>query len=144
MHSHLKPGVGHLEQVEIDLTPRCDDGTLPNPSNWRDWYNYLTDATQRNLRPIAWDHNTPRIIQDMGFVDVRVQRLRLPVGEWSHFPGEIDIGRYWRACLDEAIEPLSLAVFRRQFDWPIESIREYIKCVRAIVCDYRIHAYNDL
>ena len=144
LFSHLKPGVGHLEQVEIDFEPRCDDGTLPNPSPWRDWYHrYLTDATARVYRPIAYDHNTPQILRSLGFVDVQTQKIKLPVGEWH--PGKIDLGRFWRVGLSEALEPLSLKVFTGPtWKWPLHDVKRYIAEVHAMVNRADIHAYNDL
>lgn len=140
----MKPGVGHLEQVEIDFEPRCDDGTLPDPSPWRDWYHkYLVDATNRIHHPIAYDHNTPQILRDNGFVDVEISKIKLPVGEWS--PRDIDVGRWYRTGLCEAIEPLSLAVFTRPgWSWPLQDVKRYINDIDAMVRRADIHAYNDL
>ena len=141
--SHLRPGVGHVEQIEIDLEPRCDDGTLPAVCAWRDWYRYLTDATQRMLRPIAYDHDTPSRLQRAGFVDVRHEVLRLPVGEWLN--GHTAKGRWYRLVLSDALESLSLAPFTRQpYCWPIQDVKRYIREVYTFVNRADIHAYNEM
>ncbi|KAL2056678.1 hypothetical protein ABVK25_003072 [Lepraria finkii] len=141
---HLKPGTGHLEQVEIDLEPRCDDGTLGLNSSYRAWYHrYLTDATDRAHRPIAYLHQTPNLLRDMGFVDVEVERIQLPIGEWSR--DNVDLGRWYRLGICEALEALSLAPFTRpQFSWPVDDAKRYVKEVQGILRRADIHAYNFL
>lgn len=141
--SHLKPGVGHIEQVEIDFEPRCDDGTLPLDSEWRVWYHrYLTDATDRRDRPIAYDHNTPQLLRENGFVDVQRIKLKIPVGEWSR--GHWALGRMMRVCLGETLEALSMAPFTRTFIWDHPTVKRYCEDVNKVVQDADIHAYNDL
>ena len=145
MFSHLKPGVGHLEQIDFDFEPRCDDGTLLENSIWKEWYNrYLTEATTYHSRPIAYNHNTQQILEALGFVDVHVQKIQVPVGEWS--PGKIDMGRYYRVALSDSVEPMSLAVFTREdkWNWPVDAAKFHLNGVRGMVNDARIHAYNNL
>lgn len=143
INSHLRPGVGHLEQVEIDFEPRCDDGSLPERSVWRDWYLHLTDATDRLNRPIAYNHNTEQVLRDSGFVDVTTLRISIPIGEWR--PGRITLGRWMRVALAEAVEPLSLAVLTRPFySWPAQDVKEYCREVSQTVNCAEYHAYHNL
>lgn len=129
--------------MEIDYEPRCDDGSLPTSSIWRDWYNrYLTDATERRDRPIAYNHNTPQILRDNGFVDVEQTKIKIPVGEWVR--GKIALGRWYRLALGWSLLPLSLAPLTRCFHWKEGDVKQLCEGVDKVVRDAEIHAYNDL
>ena len=130
--------------MEIDLEPRCDDGSLEERSAYRDWYHkYLTDATDRNSRPIQYNHGTVQELKNLGFTEVREECIKLPIGEWDR--DAIDLGRWYRLGIVESIEPLSLAPFTRPaFNWPVEDARRFIKEVKEILRRADIHAYNYL
>ena len=91
---HLKPGAGWIEQVEIDLEPRCDDGTLQRDSFLVQWYNYLADATYRAERPIGYQHNTRQMLQAAGFIDIQETIVRAPLNGWPSDPHQKSIGRW--------------------------------------------------
>ena len=68
----------------------------------------------------------------MGFVDVEVERIQLPIGEWSR--DNVDLGRWYRLGICEALEALSLAPFTRpQFSWPVDDAKRYVKEVQGIL-----------
>ena len=144
MSSHLRPGVGHIEQLEIDMQPRCDDGTLPPVCLWRDWYRYLVDAHQRMGRPIATDHATrQKHLLEAGFVDVQHQVIKIPIGEW--IPGQWEIGRWMRVGITDSLEPLSLAAFTRPaYSWPVSHVIRYCGEVATKVNKASIHAYHEM
>ena len=140
---HLKPG-GYVEQVEIDLQPRCDDGSLEANSIYRLWYHrYLSDATNRHSRPIEYNPQTPHLLSARGFTEIAEKSIKLPIGEWSR--DQIDLGRWYRLGIVESVEPLSLAAFTRPaFNWHVDDARRLIKDVRDVLLRADIHAYNVL
>ncbi|MCJ1380625.1 Secondary metabolism regulator lae1 [Xylographa soralifera] len=140
---HLKPGLGHLEQVEIDLKPRCDDGTLPERPIMQ-WYNYLEDATLRGSKPIAYLPATRQTLQIQGFVDIEETIIRLPVNSWPTDPHERDIGRWYNLGLCEGLEAISLGPFTRVYQWPAEDVRKLVGEVKTAICNKKYHVYNNL
>jgi len=125
------------------LEPRCDDGSLPSDSQYNHWYHkYLIDATARAHRPIAFRHDTRHLLERAGFVDIQISKTRLPIGEWA--PNQIDLGRWYRLGITEALEALSLAPFCRSFGWPVKDVRRYVAEVDEVLRRADIHAYNDL
>jgi hypothetical protein len=142
---HLKPGVGWIEQVEIDLQPRCDDGTLLSDSPLIMWYNYLADATQRANRPIAFQHTTKEMLQAQGFIDIREQIIRAPLNAWPSDPHQKQIGRWYNIGLTEGLEAMSLAPFTRVNRWNArEHVQPLIKEVKREVARQKVHAYNNM
>ena len=79
----------------------------------------------------------------MGFVDVNVETIQLPIGEWSQ--DNVDLGRWYRLGICEALEALSLAPFTRpQFCWPVQDAKRFVKEVQEVLRRADIHAYNVL
>ena len=143
--SHLKPGSGWIEHVEIDLEPRCDDGTLSPDSHLTQWYNYLKDATARVDRPIAYDHRTRQLLQAAGFIDIQETIIRAPYNTWAADDHQKDIGRWYNLGLTEGLEALSAAPFTRVNRWDMnEHVKPLVEAVRREVCNRKIHAYNNM
>lgn len=143
--SHLKPGSGWIEHVEIDLEPRCDDGTLSPDSHLTQWYGYLADATARVDRPVAYDHRTRQLLQAAGFIDIQETIIRAPYNSWPADPHQRDIGRWYNLGLTEGLEALSAAPFTRVNRWNMnEHVKPLVEAVRREVCNRKIHAYNNM
>ena len=140
---HLKPGYGHIEQVEIDLRPRCDDGTLPEKPLLQ-WYNWLEDATTRGSKSIAYLPNTTQILQAQGFVDIREQIIRLPINTWPADPHGKEIGRWYNLGLCEGLEAISLGPLTRVYQWPASDVRRLVGEVKTAICNRKYHVYNNL
>lgn len=140
---HLKPGNGYFEQVEVDLEPRCDDGTMPHAPMMQ-WYMYLRDATRTVGRPIEYQHNTREMLERCGFVDIQEQVYRAPFNTW---PADIrlkSISRRYCACLLEWIEALSLQPMTTAFGWTANDIKPMLSAVSRAILNRRIHAYHNM
>ncbi|KAI9730369.1 MAG: Secondary metabolism regulator lae1 [Cirrosporium novae-zelandiae] len=142
---HLKPGCGILEHVEIDLQPRCDDGTLTDDLMLSRWYGWLDDATQRALHPIAYPPNIREMLQLQGFVDIEETVIRLPLNEWViNDPEQRILGRWYCLGMTHWLEALSLAPFTRVYNWPVADVHRLVKEVTDQMGRRSIHAYNNL
>lgn len=143
MDSHLRPGSGHLEQVEIDLWPRCDDGPIPEKPLLQ-WYSYLADATTRGSKSIAYLPNTRQMLEAQGFVDIEETVIRLPYNSWPKDPHQKEIGRWYNLGLCEGLEAMSLGPFTRVFHWPAEDVRKLVGEVKTAICNRNFHVYNNM
>lgn len=141
--SHLKPGNGSFEQVEIDLEPRCDDGTLLN-GPVVEWYEYVRDATRTVSRPIEYRHDTRHMLQRAGFIDIREEVIRAPFNEWPKDAHQKSIGRCYCGGLLEWLEALSMQPLTKAFGWSPAEVRSLIKAVFKAILMKRVHAYNNM
>ncbi|KAI9682341.1 MAG: Secondary metabolism regulator lae1 [Caeruleum heppii] len=141
---HLKPGYGSFEHVEIDLEPRCDDGTLPSSSPLVRWWQYVAEATQRVNKPLAYNPWTRHMLRQAGFVDIQEQVIRAPLNSWPADQRMRDIGRWYNLGLTEGLEAFSLAPLTRVNRWHIDDVRRIVKDVKREMCNKRIHAYNNM
>ncbi|KAL9089236.1 MAG: hypothetical protein Q9165_005804 [Trypethelium subeluteriae] len=140
---HLKPGDGYMEQVEIDLQPRCDDGTLLEGA-LKQWYDCLKDATARISRPIEYQHNTRQMLQAAGFIDINETVIRAPYNSWPADPHQKEIGRWYNLGLTEGLEALSLAPFTRVYQWPVPSVGRIVEDAKRQIVSKKQHGYNNM
>lgn len=145
MIRHLKPGYGWIEQVEVDLRPQCDDGTLRPDSHISQWYQYLADATARVSKPIAYESNTGYILRQAGFIDIQETVIRAPYNSWPADPHQKEIGRWYNLGITEGLEALSLAALTRVNRWDADQhVRPLLAAVRNEMNSRKIHAYNNM
>lgn len=141
--SHLKPGHGYLEHVEIDLTPRCDDGTLP-AEPMVEWYNHLKDATRRTGKSVDYQQNTRQLLETAGFTDIQERVVRAPFNSWPKDPHQRDIGRWYCVGFADAIEAISLAPFTRTYQWPTATVKRYCDAVQKCLLTKKYHGFNNI
>jgi SAM-dependent methyltransferase len=139
--SQLRPG-GWFEQVEIDLEPRYD-GQPQDPPVLGKWYQYMKQATEQAMRPIAHDHHeTVRQLTEAGFDKVSVQYVGLPLNPWPQDEHEKKVGRWYNLAVSESVETLSLAPFSRVFGMSVEQIHSLAVEVKSEAYNKNIRAYN--
>ncbi len=144
VYDHLKPVYGSFEQVELDMEPRCDDGTLPSDSILVRWWRYLADATRRVNKPLAYNHWTGQMLQQAGFVDIQETVMRIPLNSWPADPHLKDVGRWYNLGMTEGLEAFSLAPFTRVNRWSLDDVKRIVRDVKKVMCDKKVHAYNNL
>lgn len=141
----MKPGCGWIEHVEIDMEPRCDDGTLDPKGKLVQWYGYLADATWRVSRPIAYEHRTRQNLQAAGFIDIQETVIRVPYNSWPNDPHQKDIGRWYNLGITEGLDALSFAPLTRVYQWDLNAhVKPLLEGVRKEICNRKIHAYNNV
>ena len=142
--SHLKPGYGVFEGVEIDLEPRCDDGTLAPDSIIRQWWQTVAEATQRVNKPLAYNHWTRHMLQQAGFVDIQEIVIRAPLNSWPADQYLKDIGRWYNLGMTEGLEAISLGPLTRVARWKYDDVKRIVRDVKKEMCNKKIHAYNNM
>ncbi|KAF8854588.1 methyltransferase LaeA [Acephala macrosclerotiorum] len=141
---HLKPGYGWLEHVEIDMVPRCDDGTLPPSSHLVQWANYLLDATARASRPLAYNPNIRSMLEGAGFVEIQEQIIKVPLNPWPADPHLKDVGRWYNLSLTQGLEALSLAPLTRINNWSKADVDRLTAAAKRDICSKRYHSYSNM
>lgn len=120
--SHLIPGTGWVEQVEVDWYPYNDKG--PVSDHLRFWADELHSAMDQIKRPLRVDpHRTQKLLADAGFVDIRQEVIHLPVNGGSLDPYEIDVGRWFNLSILKGFMGLSMAPLYRVKNWRPEDIK---------------------
>jgi hypothetical protein len=127
------------------LQPRCDDGTLPDDSLLKMWYEYIADASGRHHRPLAYNHKSKDQLRSQGFVDIEETIIRAPLNTWPTNTYQREVGKWYHVGLTEGIEAMSMALFSRIFLWsPKETIVPWLTKVKDELTQTKIHAYNNM
>jgi hypothetical protein len=133
-----------MEHVEMDIVPRCDDGTLPSDSRLLLWSQYLLQVTQEASRPLAYNNDTKAMLERHGFVEIQEQVIKVPLNPWPADPHMKDIGRWYNLGLTQGLEALTLAPMMRIAEWPRADVDKLIMEAKREICTKRIHAYNNM
>ena len=141
--------------MDIDIRPRCDDGSLPNDPNFslNKWHRLLTEAYEETGRSIEYDEATPQLLRSLGFVDVEDYIVRLPLsGQWPRSKDERKLARWYNSCLvgdsnrdvKSGLESMSLAAFTRLHGYTLEEWREFEKEIGYDIEHAGAHVYHNL
>lgn len=82
IRTHLKPGTGWFESVEIDWTPRFTDDSL-RIGDLEAWWNQISLAFQWLGYPISYSQTTKEALQRAGFCDIQNQEYEIPLSSWN-------------------------------------------------------------
>lgn len=111
---HLKPYYGHIEQVEIDFTPRSDDPGLVNGSLISQWTGELLTVMDNFGRSMRLDSNvTTQRLAEVGFVDIKEEVIRIPFNPWPTDTYSRDIGRWFNLVMKQGSTSVSGALCER-------------------------------
>ena len=77
---HLKQRYGWIEQIEIDIHPRCDDGSLTYSALYY-WIQHPYQAMNKTYKPIMYNRQTRQMLQQAGLKEVTEQVIRLLFNE---------------------------------------------------------------
>jgi hypothetical protein len=141
---HLKPGYGWLEHVEIDFQPRCDDGSLPQQSALAHWSQNIIEASLRAYRPLSYNHDTRRMLEGQGFVEIQEQVIKAPLNPWPADPHLKDIGRWFCLGMIRGLEGMTLGPLTRYNGWSKDDVTRLCKDVEKEILSKKIHAYCNM
>ncbi|KAK3300226.1 S-adenosyl-L-methionine-dependent methyltransferase [Chaetomium fimeti] len=145
IYRHLKPYYGYFEQVEIDWTPRSDDGSLRRDGYVVQWANELMDAMDSFSRPIRLDSNlTKQQLADVGFDEIKEEVIQLPLNGWPTEVHDRELGRWFNLGVRQAFQPLSLAPLCRGHGRTPAEVEELAEKARGEVYSNTVRAYCTL
>lgn len=138
----MKPG-GYVQQIEFEVKPRCDDGTLPPHNIFQKWAK-LTERSLDDIDPnyhIA-EQMKPRLVE-AGFVDIVERRYRFPLGPWSSDPMYQDLGRYYELFFRTGCQGWLMAVLTRDQEWTPAQVNESVEEAFKIFDKREMHIYYE-
>lgn len=143
--SHLKPQHGFMEQVEIDFTPRADDGTLPRNSHLVQWADGLLDAMDGFDKPMRVNSElTKRALADAGFVDINEEIIKFALNGWPSDLREKEMGRWFNLGITKGLQAYSLAPLHWGQGKSLPEINQLLERVQEEIRSVNIHVYFTL
>ncbi|GKT92173.1 methyltransferase domain-containing protein [Colletotrichum tofieldiae] len=112
----LKPG-GWIELQEMRWVYGCDDGTMgPDFAPVRMVANIKEALAQLSVDMNAAERY-PKHAEDAGFVDLKHEVKKVPVGPWPKDSRLKKIGDYCRAAIYDGLHAITIGPFTRGLDW---------------------------
>jgi hypothetical protein len=88
----MKSG-GYLQLADMDITYRCDDGTMPDDTIFKTWERTVHAFAEISQGRFFDAEVAKKEIEDAGFVEIEVKRYKVPLSAWSSDPRYREIGR---------------------------------------------------
>lgn len=143
--SHLTPGSGYVEHVEINWVPGWEGSDVPEVSalkRWADLFLLSLTAMGRNARI---DSTTvQQTIEAAGFVDFQEQTIRCYVNPWMEDRHAKDIARWFNLGLSHGVAAMSLMPMIEGLQMHEAEVRSLCAEVEAEICYLRYHAYFNM
>jgi len=137
---HLKPG-GWVEVQETTFPICYDDDSVPDDAPLKLYSEYVRDAAKLD----GIDPNpAPKfrgILEKLGFVDIREQPLKWPMGSWPKGESEKELGRIMVDNMKRFYRPSATALFTKKLGWSVERLEEFLPGVGRDIEDESRHYY---
>lgn len=104
---------GYIEQVELDIQPKSEDGTLPADSILFEWNTIARNWTKATGKTFFVANEQKQRIAEAGFVNVVERIFKWPLGPWSSDERFKTIGRFYQSFWREGIEGWVMAIATR-------------------------------
>lgn len=138
--SNLVPG-GFLELQEADLKVTSDDDTIPDENPLSRALDLLLEASVKFGRAFQSIPALAEIMREVGFVDVRVERLKWPMNPWPREKKFKEIGAWCYENFSSGLTAITMAPLTRAHGWTAEEVEDFLVDVRKTMADRSIHAY---
>ncbi|OAG39697.1 hypothetical protein AYO21_05972 [Fonsecaea monophora] len=137
----LNPG-GWLEMQEYETHLKSDDDPeltrVPYLKRWQDEVNEGSKVFGKDL-DVAKEQRER--MSNAGFVDVRDDIYKVPVGVWPRDPKLKTLGKYQLGQVCSAIEPFALGFLTRYRGWSEDECRVLVAHVLRELQDFHNHLY---
>jgi len=140
---HLNPG-GWFESQELIFATHCDDGTMPDDYIVLE-YNRLVAKTFKETfdANIRISEELEPMFEEAGFVNIRKENYKVPIGPWAKDKTLRLVGLYWLIAIQDILPAMAGRPFLALGMSPVE-IEVFMAQVRKSLADQRIHSYMTL
>ncbi|KAI9155788.1 Secondary metabolism regulator laeA [Paramyrothecium foliicola] len=140
--THLNPGTGYIEHVEVDWTLCCDDGSLPDDSALNRWSLKISHATEVYSRPIRVQPELVRHqLEAASFVNIEEVISPLYLNHWPSGEKDSKQGKWLNLGFCHSLEALSIMPMVTMLGMPEDEIKSLCDQAKAEACMLKYHAY---
>ncbi|KAF3938958.1 hypothetical protein ABW19_dt0202388 [Dactylella cylindrospora] len=139
----LKPG-GYYESQEHTVEITTDDGSVPEDNILKEWCTNLIDAADKIGRTCIVAPKIKGYMEDAGFVNIKQEYFKLPIGTWPKDPLEKEIGAFNLVNMLDATEGFTMALYTRVLGKSVEETTQDIKDIKKNLKNKGFHMYFQL
>jgi SAM-dependent methyltransferase len=137
-YAALKPG-GWIETQDFLYVVQSDDNSIPADYGYAKFVKLLRESFLKSGFDLH-GQQSPRTLEEAGFVNSKTERYKVPIGAWPRNPSHKKAGMYNKAIVLDFL-PAAVAPFTRGLGWTPEEYEAFLVGVRKSVNDPKIHAY---
>lgn len=96
----------------MDIQFTSDDGTVGPGHTMYEWSQLFIDAGEKMGRTFKIPHQSKKLIEEAGFVDVMEKKYKMPVGPWPKDKRWKEIGMWNLTYLTTGLEGMALYILK--------------------------------
>ena len=153
---------GYIEQVELDIEPKSEDGSLPADCILFQWNNVARDWARATGKTFFVANEVKQRIADAGFIEVVEQIFKLPLGPWSSDERFKAVGQFYQKFILEGMEGWVMAIATRHLgvsstinrfsglniadclQWSVEQVNSFIQETKKAIENPAQHVYYEM
>ena len=135
---YLNPG-GWLEVKEPQFPIICVDDSVTATSPLMAFSLNVRDSAARAGIDTMIVHQFREMLEHQGFVNIRVEPVKWPVGPWPRGEALKMIGRWMVPDTKEFVKPAGMKLFTTHLGWSRERVDEFMETVLQDIDDRRTH-----
>ncbi|KAL1987799.1 hypothetical protein VTN96DRAFT_2202 [Rasamsonia emersonii] len=140
-YKHTKPG-GWVEFQDWDALARSEDGSMKGTALEK-YYEACIPAFEKAGYPTRPGPHLEEWFREAGFVDIHVQKYRVPGGPWPKDQYYKNIGTWMLLNLESAYRAAAMAVLTRFESWKPEEVEVLAAGALRDIKNPKIHALAD-
>ena len=137
---NLKPG-GWVEVQEVEYPIRSADETNQTDSPLWKFLDYVRQSAAKGGIDTTVAPKFKDLLLEQGFVNIKVEPVKWPIGTWPKGKKEKNIGKWTRENTKQFITPVAKALFTKNLGWSMEQAEAHLVEVRKDVEDWKKHFY---
>ncbi|KAK8237765.1 methyltransferase domain-containing protein [Phyllosticta capitalensis] len=143
IYDNLEPG-GWAEFQDFDLLYYSDDDSMnPNTEIYK-WIMLWLEASRKIGRDPRPGPQLEGWMKEQGFVNVRHERIKFPIGPWPKDKDKKELGMFNLMQTLEGLEAYTLRLFTQVHGWRREEIDVVVAKVRSEIMSRWLHSQFDL
>ncbi|KAK2795571.1 hypothetical protein FQN51_000425 [Onygenales sp. PD_10] len=142
-HTHLKPG-GWIELQEPQSEAESDDESKNRVPFVNKFQTNCIEAAHKFGKSINQAPTHKQRLVDAGYINIREEIKRFPIGAWPKDPHLKELGRFWMENIVSGVEVYTLGFIGKVLDWDEAECRVLIAKATAELRDRKNHLYSDM
>ncbi|KAK4494688.1 hypothetical protein PRZ48_014044 [Zasmidium cellare] len=141
IYEQTSPG-GWAEFHDLDLHNVSPDNSIPPGNATLEMYKYVIEGCDKMGRTCCPGPHLKGWLEDAGFVNVKEEVFKLPVGPWPKDPHLKRIGGLNLMQFLDGLEAFSLGMFTQVLGWSVEQVHLFLMDVRRDAMKKSVHMHH--
>jgi len=130
-----------VEFQEMHPLPHCDDGTMPPDFPLRNYFSAVIEGLRNLGVPLDASRQEASNLSAYGFINVRHEIMKIPIGTWPMNKTLKTVGLYARTGITDGLQGMAFGPLCRGMGWSKAQVEVMLIDVRKALADSSVHCY---